>query len=190
MTVSLRDSCRAMLAGLALFAAGCGNTDSIQTYDVPKKKDREPAATPVGEYRLLGAMFPATDPQWFFKFTGRTEEIAKFEGDFDKILASVKLPAGGGPPEVTLPDGWKRGGPRGGIVVETLIPPQSSLEVTITGAIGGAAGNVDRWVRQIGLQPGPDDMKKYTKTVEAAGVAGLRVDMSGPKNPATKRGGK
>ncbi len=188
MAILSRSTC-VPLAALALFAAGCGNADTIQTYTVPKSTQREAPAHAVGDYRLLGAMFPADDPQWFFKFSGKAGQIASFEADFDKILASVKLPAGGGTPEFTLPEGWKRGGPRG-VVAATIAPPGSTLEVTITQSGGGMAFNLDRWVKQIGLIPGPDDAAKYTKPIDAMGVKGLRVDMTGPKNPATMRGGR
>lgn len=179
-----------VLAGVVLFAAGCGSEDGVKSYRVPKSTDREAKPEPVGGgYRLLGAMFPADDPVWFFKFSGPADQVAKYEADFEKIAASVKLTPGDKPPEFTLPDGWKRGGPRGGgIVAETAKTPDGALELTVSQSGGGVGQNLSRWVGQIGLKSGPGDREKYTRPIEAAGGKGLLVDLKGPKNPATSRG--
>lgn len=180
-----------VLAGVALFAAGCGSEEGVKSYRVPKSTDRETKPEPAGgDYRLLGAMFPADAPVWFFKFSGPADAVAKFAADFEKIAASVKLAPGDKPPEFTLPDGWKRGGPREGFVrvAETIKPPDSPLEVTVTQSAGGVPANLERWVEQIGLRYGPDAREKYTRPIDAAGVKGLLVDLKGPKNPATSRG--
>jgi hypothetical protein len=178
-----------VLAGVVFFAAGCGSEEGVKSYRVPKSTDRETKPEPArGDYRMLGAMFPADDPVWFFKFSGPADELAKFAADFEKIAASVKLAAGDKPPEFTLPDGWKRGGPRGDIVVETAKTPDGALELTVSRSKGGVQQNLSRWVGQIGLRPGPDDREKYTRPIDAAGGKGLLVDMKGPKNPATSRG--
>ncbi|MCI0704692.1 MAG: hypothetical protein L0241_26855, partial [Planctomycetia bacterium] len=106
-----------LVAVVALIPAGCGNNEKINSYDAPKSTEsgRGPGALleEANEYRLFGAMFPAETPVWFFKFSGPTEQISKYEADFDKLLASVSLPAGGNPPEFTVPEGWKRGPGRG-----------------------------------------------------------------------------
>src|SRR5881409_1017473 len=75
----------------ALRCAGCGGDDGIRSYSVPRSTEREARPEPAGDYRLLGAMFPAADPVWFFKFNGPAEQVTEFEADFDKIMASVKL---------------------------------------------------------------------------------------------------
>jgi hypothetical protein len=49
--------------------------------------------------------------------------------------------------------------------------------------------NLSRWIGQIGLQPSPDDEAKFTKVIDAKGGKVLRVDLRGPKNPTTGRGG-
>lgn len=168
-------------------AAGCGSGDdrvgsAREPKDTSGKSPAAAAPAADGEYRILGAMYPADNPAWFFKFTGPSAEIAKFEADFDKLLASVKI--GGGNPEFTLPAGWTRGGGRdsGFIkVAETIKPPGSSLEATVMAAGGGVKSNVDRWAGQVGMA---GDAMSATKTFDAVGVKGLRVDVRGPKNPA------
>jgi hypothetical protein len=176
-----------LLAGLALSAGGCGSEEAITSYKVPKATERE-AKPEAADYRLLGAMFPADDPVWFFKFSGTAEQVAKYEQDFDRLLGSVKLRTDGKLPEFTLPNGWKRGGPRGEFVAETIKLPEPALEISITQSQGGVAGNLNRWVGQIGLKSGPDDREKFTRNIDAAGGKGVRVDLKGPKDPATMRG--
>jgi len=188
MAFPIRHFRAVVLACAALLAAGCGSNDQIRSYNVPRASERE-SGPESGDYQLLGAMFPADDPRWFFKLSGRSEQLAKYEADFDKLLASVKVQPGDKPPEFTLPEGWKRGGGRGTFVAETVKLPDPSLEITITQSQGGVSGNLNRWVGQIGLKPTADDREKYTKTFDAAGGGkGVRVDLKGPKDPATMRG--
>ena len=181
----------ALAASVALGAIGCGGGDGVNNYTVPKTTD---ASKPVGgdaaagEYRILGGMFPADDPQWFFKLTGPAEAPPAHEAGFDKLLESVSLPPGGGPPEFTPPEGWQRGPGRAGIVVATIRTPDGKHEVTVTSSSGGVQENLRRWaVQQLGAKGfDPTDIGKVTKTVEARGVKGLRTDLRGPNNPLGK----
>lgn len=184
----------ALLAGLATGPAGCGGNEGVTKYDVPKDpnagKKGEPEAA--GDYRMLGAMFPADDPQWFFKYSDTAAEVAKNEAGFDEMLKSVKL-NGDNPPEFTAPKGWQKDtkGREGFVKVHAIVrPPEGRGEVTLTQSRGGVAANLSRWVGQVGLKPGADDVAKYTKTITTEkGDKGLRVDLKGPNNPETKRGG-
>lgn len=185
----------ALVAGLAAGVLGCGG-DGVRSYTVPKTTESgkgapEPEPGPGTEYRILGAMYPADAPEWFFKMPGPSDALTKYEADFDKVLASVELPASGQPKFVT-PEGWKRGGPRpGGIVVETLRTPDGKYELAVSSAQGDVVGNVRRWsVEQLGNATfGRDDMAKVTRIVEAKGVKGLRVDVRGPNKPPMGGGG-
>ena len=61
-------------------------------------------------------------------------------------------------------------------------PADSPLEMTVIAAMGGPKENVDRWAGQLGAKA---DFAKATKEITTAGgVKGLRVDVTGPKNPA------
>ena len=180
----------AALAALALGSSGCGGDESIRTSTAPHRaqptvKDpptRPPMPTEGGQYRLLGAMFPPDKPIWFFKLTGPASEVEKFAADFDTFAASVQVKDTTTLPGFTLPAGWYRGGPREGFVrvAETIRFPGSTLELTIIQATGDTAGNVTRWMGQVG-QTG--DPAKFSQTFDAVGVKGLRVDVTGPKNP-------
>ncbi len=187
----------ALLAGAALVPAGCGGGDGVSSYNTPKtteaaraEKEPGPAPGPVaagGDGRILGAMFPADNPQWFFKLPGPADALTPHEAGFDQLLASVSLPANG-PPEFATPEGWKRGPGRAGIVVATLRTPDGKYEVTLTSSAGGVEGNLKRWaVDQLGNAN--FDASKITKIVEAKGVKGLRVDVRGPKMPPMGGGG-
>jgi hypothetical protein len=183
----------ALMAGVALVPVGCGG-DGVNSYNVPKSTDTGRAAAPApaaGEYRMLGAMFPADEPQWFFKYSGPSDEVAKYEADFDKLIASVKL---GGPTglEFAVPDGWeRRPGREGGMVkvFATVNTKDNKQEVSITQSAGGVEANLSRWVGQIGRRPTADDVSKFTKVIDAGSLKGRRVDLTGPNNPATKRAG-
>ena len=66
------------VAALALLTVGCGGDDGVAKYNVPKTTDSgRPAATGgdphagmnlpaagAGNYRILGAMYPAGEPGW------------------------------------------------------------------------------------------------------------------------------
>ncbi|VTR92723.1 Signal peptide protein OS=Rhodopirellula maiorica SM1 GN=RMSM_03130 PE=4 SV=1 [Gemmata massiliana] len=182
----------ALVAGLTVGVIGCGGAESVQTYTAPKSEGGKAPDAPgaVTEYRILGAMYPADAPAWFFKMPGTADDLAKYEADFDKLLASVSIPANG-PPEFTPPEGWKRGAGRGQFVLATLRTPDDKYELTVTSAQGDVFGNVQRWAsEQLGNTSfNRDAMPKVTRTVEAKGVKGLRVDVRGPKKPPMGGGG-
>ena len=175
------------VACLTAGVLGCGG-DGVSVSTAPKADGG--AVAGVSEYRMLGAMYPAAEPEWFFKLTGPADELAKHEAGFDKLLASVSLPAGGGAPKFDAPEGWKVGPGRAGIVVATIRTPDDKYEVTVTSSIGGVAPNLKRWaVDQLGQKSfGPEDVAKVTTPVEAKGVKGLKADLRGPNNPSPKGG--
>ena len=173
-----------LLAIVPFLTTGCGSEEGVQSYKVPRAATSEKSATgEARDYRILGAMYPADDPAWFFKLSGPAEQIAKFEADFDKLAASVQVRDALAVPTFTLPEGWTRGGPREGFVkvAETIKLPGSSLEITVIQSGGGVQQNLDRWIGQVG-QSGPSS--KYARAFDAVGGKGLRVDVTGPKNPA------
>jgi hypothetical protein len=174
------------LAALALI--GCGPSEEVRSYSVPKSNEPAAPAASQGDYRILGAMFPADEPVWFFKLTGKVDALAAHEAAFDKFLASVKFPGGPSkPPTYDLPDGWKSEGPRAMRADSIRLgPADSPLELSVSSAGGGAEGNVQRWADQVGS--GADFAKATKEITTASGVKGLRVDVTGPKDPAAAGG--
>lgn len=208
MPVPTRSLCVAVpLAVLTAALGGCGASDGIRSYDVPREATHLTHTPPAGqgqEFRVLGAMFPADKPAWFFKFSGTAEQVGRYEPEFDAMLRSVRLNADPRHlPEYTPPAGWTRVGPRtvkrNGVSIkidETLRlgPADAPLaEVTVTYSPGGSAMiNFERWAKQVGIaNPTDVDFVQGTREFDAAGGKGLRADVKGPKNPASgPMGGK
>src|SRR5688572_15330190 len=71
---------------------GCGPSEEVRSYTVPKPNDPAAPEPSQGDYRILGAMFPADKPAWFFKLIGKADALAAHEAAFEKFLASVKFP--------------------------------------------------------------------------------------------------
>lgn len=188
----------ALVACAGLVPVGCSG-DGVNTYTVPRTTDptRDDGVKPEsGEYRILGALYPADRPEWYFKFTGTAEQVASHEADFDKLAKSVKLKADpNAVPDFTLPTGWARTGPRvvtqQGVQIKTdevvkFGPPAAPLEMTISYIPGGGTTrNLGRWAGQLGMTNLTEEkLKKATTVFDATGTKGLRVDLSGPKNPS------
>lgn len=171
---------------------GCGR-DEIRTYEVPKSqaKTETPAAPTTGEFRILGAMYPPEEPTWFFKIVGPSAAIEPHLKSFDDFLASLRFPDPKGPPAYDLPAGWASTGPKS-IHADTIAigtGPQA-LELTITPAMGGVNSNLKRWaVDQLGMPASVmSNTAQFSKTVPTKGGAKvLRVDLTGPNNPAGSR---
>jgi hypothetical protein len=138
-------------------------------------------------------MYPADDPVWFVKFSGPGPALNEQVAAFDTYLASIRFPGGyENAPEWKLPAGWTDGPTRNamGIVIRTVRVGNANppLELTVSQARGGVQGNVDRWAGQVGAPAGAALLPKYTRsTTTADGRTGVRVDITGPKNPAATR---
>jgi hypothetical protein len=182
-----------LVGAAALAPAGCGGDDGVSKTHVAKstartKGESEPTG-PIdpmpGEFRILGGMFPADKPQWFFKLVGPTDALEPLDAGFQKLLASVSLSPNGDPPGFTTPDGWTRAPGTGAIVVATIKTPDGKYVVSVSSAMGDVPTNLKRWsVDQLGnAKFTAADVGKYTRTVQAQGVIGLRTDLRGPKSP-------
>lgn len=161
-----------------LLALGCSKEEPVRVYDAPKPVEIQ--------YRILGGCFPADDPQWFVKVSGRTDEMDKHAADVDKLLASMRFI--NGPtnlPVWELPAGWKNGGPAPAkMAAETFLfgPEDKPILMTLSQAKGGLHPNLARWAGQLGLTYQEADVGKYTKPLGT----GLRVEMTGPNNPSMR----
>ena len=172
---------------------GCGDSDKTKTYTVPKADEAKPAVPGVattGDFRIVGAIFPNDEPQWFFKLIGKSDALAPYTADLEKLFKTVRFPKGFKElPEWDLPAGWKNGGAVS-ISAETIQfgPAESPFTMTVTSATGGMTANVGRWAGQVGVKNfTPEKMAQYTKEIAAKNVKGLMVDMSGPTNPVMAR---
>jgi hypothetical protein len=168
------------LAFVALF--GCSREEPIRVYTVPKTQETT--------YTILGGIFPAEEPNWFFKLTGPTDELAPHAAELDKFLASVRFPNGPDKmPAWELPAGWKTGGANPAKMAEEtiLFGPDDRFVITLSNAKGGLEANLARWVGQVGLTMQPGETGKYAKPLGSPKPVGWRVEIVGPNNPAKRK---
>ncbi|CAN5560273.1 hypothetical protein BH11PLA2_BH11PLA2_04370 [soil metagenome] len=174
---------RCLVISCLIVTVGCTKDEPIRVYTAPKPVENN--------YCILGAMFPADEPQWFFKITGKEEGLAPHIADFDKFLASVRFPNGKqNAPLYDLPAGWTSlGASTDGITLEKIAfgSDDKKFTLTISPAKGGLDANLKRWFDQLGEQFSADAKAKATKLIGTPPV-GLRVAITGPKNPAAGRG--
>jgi hypothetical protein len=183
------------LGGLAVVCGitSCEPAETVRSYTVSRSSGKLTLPESAAEYRILGAMYPADNPAWFFKLTGKATELAKHTEAFDNFLQSIRFPNGpSGEPQWTLPQGWREGASRMvmGIPLKTidLGPAEAALQLTISQAGGGLQGNLERWAGQVGAPATPPELAIQTRIVTTtAGEKLLRVDLTGPKNPASSR---
>ncbi|QEL15862.1 hypothetical protein [Limnoglobus roseus] len=174
-----------ILLAVGATAAGCGPTEDVNTYKVPKPVE-VPQDEAAGEYQILGAMFPDAEPKWFFKFAGKASELAPYAADFEKTMASVRFPNGlKNQPVWDSPPGWETLPGRNDITIGVIKPDakKPNLEVTLSVSGGGAVGNLTRWaVQQLGNEKfTPASIPKATRPIAADKVTGTFVDLRGPK---------
>jgi hypothetical protein len=181
---------------VALAVAGCSDAEAIRVLEEPKPSKPAPAAIPEEQkqYRTLAAMVPADTGGkegahwWFFKMSGKAELIAKYEADFDKLIATVRSSSNEAEPvSWELPSGWQR--TEGSAMrFATLKPLSGEVEVAVSQAGGSVVSNAQRWWGHLW---GADKAEEITPVnldtvVQRQIVKGrliLRVDMSGPKDP-------
>ena len=177
------------LLGL-LAATGCGPSDEVRTYTVPKAAQKDAAGSdqPDGpaKGRLIGAVVPAGEGQnWYVKFSGPVDAVTAHEKAVDEFIRSIRVT--GGKPTWTAPPGWKEG-PRRMMRVVTFIPPGEGKppELYISDPLGGSLlANVNRWRKEIGLKDVTEaDLPNVTTEAQFGDVKGYRLDYRGPKEPA------
>lgn len=85
-----------------------------------------------------------------------------------------------------VPEGWRESEKKGPFRIATFEAgsDQNLLEIVVTGFAdtGGGLANVNRWRRQIGLDPiSEDDLLNQVSPYQNEGIVGIIVDMTGPK---------
>lgn len=185
---------------LLLFGIGCQGRDSISTYvaspaKLPKSTESTTSssggnAEAAGEYRILAAMIPADQPVWFIRLAGPAADVESQGDHFDRFLQSIRFPDGlRGVPNWELPAGWTEEAGTDGITHAriTFQDNEKRFTITVTRAGGSVQDNLRRWwVTSLGnAQRNDDDYTRYTTKMMLPGnMFALRVNMTGPKNPA------
>jgi hypothetical protein len=180
---------------LAFALVGCTPAEQVSRYTAPKDpndKDVAAADPAAGEakVRILGAIAPAGDEWYFFKFQGLKSTdtyppklIEPHAAEFDAFLNSLKFPANG-PPTWTLPAGWEQ------VTVQTdlarvatfrMKSDVKTVDLAVTKFGGQLLININRWLGQAGVKPITEadiDTKCRVLTVDGRRV--VVVDVSGP----------
>ncbi len=179
------------LVASLLLLSGCGKTEQIQTYTVPKEPTQTPvaAATNVkpGEPtdRMLAAILPSGQTAWFFKAVGPIAEIDKHEKAINDFFTSLTLGTDG---RATwkLPEGWKEEGGTGGFRLATIvIPGDKRVEITVNttpwpGTEESMLANVNRWRGQLQLAPiAPAQIPEVSHPAEGSKTPLTIVDLRG-----------
>lgn len=181
-------------AALLVSALGCGKTEQIQTYTVPKEPKAAVVAnstdTKPGEPtdRMLAAILPANGQAWFFKVVGPIAEIDKHEKEIKEFFSTLAL-ATDGRASWKLPADWKEEAGNQMRFATIIIPADKRLELTVNtaswpGTEESMLANVNRWRGQLQLPP---ISAKQLPEVSHEAKAGERpitiVDMRGRFKP-------
>lgn len=181
-----------LLLPASFLSVGCGPSDEIQSYTVPKEAAAPAVAAAktaeAGEPtdRMLGAILPAGDRAWFFKVAG---PIAAVDTEADSIadfFSSIRLKPGAAKPEWKLPDGWREEAGTGMRAATIMVPADGKpLELTVialpsSGAPDEILSNINRWRGQMNL-PVVDQrgLAEFTRETKAGDATMTIVDLRG-----------
>lgn len=169
--------------------AGCGQTEAIRHYQVPKSPAADAPHKPVqnaGQQRMLAALILQADRAWFFKTVGPQSPLGKQAEAFRSLLKSVRF--ADGKPQWTLPEGWRQKG-GSGMRFATLEfgPADNSLELTVIplpippgDRSAYVLSNVNRWRQQMNLDPiTAAELDKQSEKIELDGATAVVVDLRG-----------
>jgi hypothetical protein len=148
--------------------------------------------------RILVAMLNQGQTTWFFKMTGEDASVREQKPAFVEFLKSVAIdysshaePAprvtSGGPsrPAWQIPASWKEVPPPQMLLAKFVMPDAKQIraEVTVSvfpGDAGGVLPNVNRWRRQLKLEPIQDGgLGQVSKPLDVPGRKGILVEFSG-----------
>jgi hypothetical protein len=179
-----------VLAAQLFCAFGCGKTEQIQTYTVPKERkvtavaDTTDAKPGEPTDRMLAAILPTGGQAWFFKTVGPIAEIDKHEKEITDFFTGLTL-AADGRANWKLPTGWKEEAGNGIRLATIVIPGDKRLEITVSTANWSDApksmlDNVNRWRGQLQLPPiDPKQLPEVSHDSKAGDRPITIVDMRG-----------
>ena len=98
---------------------------------------------------------------WFFKLMGNTELAIREQENFDKFVRSIDVQSEQSQGKWLIPEGWELGKKSSMRIGSFSVQDgnDSSLDISVTafpGDLGGLLPNVERWLGQIGLNPGKE----------------------------------
>ena len=180
-----------MVAGLmcpCLLLTGC-QKEEIQSYLPPKPVEVKdsPEQRDGPRERMLAAIIPHDDENWYLKLQGPEQAIASHKAEFDEVLRTFHFGSNKEQPaEWTTPKGWTKS-PSNEMRYATLEldDKKTPLQMTITRLAGKGlmVPNVNRWRKQLGLNwVAAIDLPKVSTEVKIAAGKAIAVDMVGVPN--------
>jgi len=179
-----------LLAIGLLLIAGCGSSEQIAHYSIPKSihADDQPEQAPAEPVptRMLAAVALHGDQGWFFKLTGPPEAVKEQAAAFGKFVESVHFVRA--QPKWELPSGWREE-PGMAMRFATIRVPaaEHSLELTVVNLPNDGENedqyllaNVNRWRGQLGLPPiDLAELPRQIKTLHLKEGEATLVDFEG-----------
>lgn len=116
---------------------------------------------------IVTAMLHRADGSWFFKLAGDAATVAEKKPEFVTFLKSIQFPEAttAAPDNASLtafnwrvPEGWQKAAPGQMQVAKFVVEGGDAKKSEVTVSIfpndtGGTLANVNRWRKQIGLEP-------------------------------------
>ena len=146
---------------IPLFMKAGSDSSEIKVLDVdtgvkhkeaPKEKKRM-TSLPENVNLIMGIVIPTSNRQWFIKMAGPYDEFKQVTPMFDKIRETIKFDDYS-VEEVTfdLAEGWNSQREKG-FIHSSITHPELTSKFTISSAKGTLLDNVNRWYKQLGMQP-------------------------------------
>ncbi|MBC8355790.1 MAG: hypothetical protein H8E66_27760 [Planctomycetes bacterium] len=167
---------------------GCHPPDEISRYQIAR------ANSP---HRMLAAIVPQGDREWFFKLTGANEAVANQTDNFTAFLKSIQFGEGDeADPQWELAEGWtQEPGKDMRFATIKIAADEQELELSVTPLpkppTDGTVANINRWRGQLGLAPiEAGKLAEESTSVEYKNGTATMVNLvgkSGASAPMTSR---
>ena len=164
---------------------GCGDQRSmIRRYQVPHEAQAPAVGTPMAtatNQRTLAAIIPAADVAWFFKLTGKSDQIQAVADEFNQLVSSLSFEEER--PQWRLPAGWTE---EPGEQLRFATLRKGSMEISVSklplrtdDMDSYLLANINRWQGQISLPPVTlADFPKITRQIDLADRSATIYDSS------------
>ncbi len=154
-------------------------------------------------WRLRGVILPGDDFTMFLKMTAPAVLAEAEEAAFDQLCASIRLKDAGngaarassntgatpGPLGYAVPAGWADQGPKSMRAVNLSVGSCQCYVILLGGEAGGLIGNLNRWRKEVGLEPIGDADVSDLESVAVLGAEAPLLDVRGDYAGMGEEGG-
>lgn len=156
--------------------------------------------------RAIAALLESSGTTWYFKITGEDSLVTAQKPAFVQFLKSLSFASAdhhedhppvaaqaeaaaapaSGQPAWTVPPGWVAEAP-GSMITAAFGVGTGGADAKVTvsvfpGDVGGTFANINRWRRQVGLDPVAESaLPQHIVPLDVAGSSAVLADMKGPK---------